>query len=227
MQEIEFTDTPVIEATNDPHLACVLLIDTSRSMGHHINDLNNAISSFRDSVCVNELSRERVDVAVIEFNNNAAIIQNFVPIYSLPDISLRSGGRTAMGTGINMAIDVVKQRCQLYDRLGTPCFKPWIFMITDGSPWGEPKEEIEIARQRIAEEESKGSAGKLKFFAVAVDNAKKELLATLTSRVIDLKEANFGSLFDWLAESMTTISISAIDDENKLAPLPKCARRYR
>lgn len=226
MSGIDFKQNPIVEASNDPHLPCVLLVDTSRSMCHHMDSLNRAISSFRDSVCKNELSRQRVDVAVIQFNNVASIVQYFVPICDLPDITLKSGGRTAMGTGINMAIDIVKDRCQLYSRLGTPCFKPWIFMITDGSPWGEPKNEIEIARHRIKEEESRGSVGKLKFFAVAVDNAKRDLLATLTTRVIDLKEADFGSLFDWLADSMTAISISTVDDESKLNPLPSCARRY-
>ena len=131
-----------------------------------------------------------------------------------------------MGKGIQTAIKLVKERNQFYNNLGTPCFKPWIFMITDGMPEGEASSEIDIARQMIREEEAKGAHGKLKFFAVAVDNANRDVLMSLTNRVIELREANFDGIFNWLSDSMTVISVSSPDNENKLNPLPNDARKY-
>lgn len=221
MEQISFVDdSPRIEETNQPHLACVLLLDTSGSMRNCIDNLNNAIDDFKNDVCKSEESRNRIDVAVVEFNTEVNVIQDFVPITELKSAHLRADGYTAMGRGINTAIDLVKRRNQFYYNLGTPFFKPWIFMITDGHPEGEPSTEIERARSRIAEEESKGSVGKLKFFAVAVEGADRDLLKTLTKRVMKLSEAKFDSLFNWLADSMVTISISTPNEEAPLNPLP-------
>lgn len=227
MEQIKFSDDmPRIEAANESHLACVLLLDTSSSMDSCIDNLNDAIAKFKNEVCKNELSRQRVDVAVIEFNSEVRVVQDFLPVTEMQSINLRAEGVTVMGQGINAAIDLVKKRNQFYDDLGTPCFKPWIFMITDGCPCGEPESEFERAKQRIKEEESKGKHGKLKFFAVAVDYADRDKLMELTNRVIELREADFGSLFNWLADSMVTISVSTPSDEAKLNALPKDARRY-
>ena len=227
MEQISFGNgAPHIEATNQPHLACALLLDTSGSMRYCIDSLMEGVKKFKESVCKDKDSRERVDIAIIEFNTNVRIIQDFVPITEMEPPDLKAEGYTAMGKAINQAIDLVKERNRFYDSLGTPCFKPWIFMITDGCPEGEPASEIERAKQRIKEEESKGPVGKLKFFAVAVEGADKDLLNELTSRVIELKEANFEGIFNWLSDSMTTISVSSPDNENKLNPLPDDARKY-
>ncbi len=227
MEQISFGDeTPHIEAANEPHLACVLLLDTSSSMMGCINNLNDAVDQFRDQVCKDELSRNRVDVAIVEFNSQVNIVQGFVPVTEMQSTHLQAKGCTVMGTGINTAIDLLKKRNAFYSSLGTPCFKPWIFMITDGEPYGEPESEFERAKDRIKQEESKGPVGKLKFFAVAVEGADKDRLMELTKRVIELREANFEGIFNWLSDSMVTISVSSPDDENQLTPLPPDARKY-
>ena len=130
MEQISFGEEARIEATNEPHLACVLLLDSSGSMTGCIDNLNKAVSDFKTQVCKNEDSRNRVDVAVVEFNTEVRVVQDFVPISDLPPINLQAGGYTAMGTGIQKAIALVKERNRFYNNLGTPCFKPWIFMIT-------------------------------------------------------------------------------------------------
>jgi len=226
LEQISFGEEARIEATNEPHLACVLLLDTSGSMAGCIDNLNKAVNDFKLQVCKNEDSKNRVDVAVVEFNSNVQTIQDFVPISELNPVNLVANGYTAMGKGIQTAIKLVKERNQFYNNLGTPCFKPWIFMITDGMPEGEASSEIDIARQMIREEEAKGAHGKLKFFAVAVDNANRDVLMSLTNRVIELREANFDGIFNWLSDSMTVISVSSPDNENKLNPLPNDARKY-
>ena len=226
MEQISFGEEARIEATNEPHLACILLLDTSGSMSDCIGNLNKAVSDFKMQVCKDETSKNRVDVAVVEFNSDVRVVQDFVPISELQPINLVAGGYTAMGMGIQKAIDLVKERNRFYNNLGTPCFKPWIFMITDGMPEGEPASAIEQAKIRILEEEGKGKHGKLKFFAVAVDNANRDILMTLTDRVIELRDPKFEGIFNWLSDSMTTISVSTPDDESKLKPLPQDARKY-
>ena len=213
---------PKIAAPNEPHLACVLLLDTSSSMsGPPINSLNQALQDFKDKVSMDEMAQKRVDIAIIEFNSSVRMVQNFTPISEMLPITLQATGSTAMGEGINLAIDVVKERNRFYNSLGTPVFKPWIFMITDGGP----TDSIENAISRIQLEESKGSHGKLKFFALGTPGYDKNTLFRLTKRVMELRDTDFSGIFNWMSESMVAISVSRVDAEAPLPTLPENARK--
>jgi uncharacterized protein YegL len=218
----ETFDAPKIAAPNEPHLSCVLLLDTSGSMaGKSIGSLNQALQDFKDKVSMDEMAQKRVDVAIVEFNDKACVVQDFTPISQMSPITLRASGSTSMGAGINMAIDMVKNRNQFYNSLGTPVFKPWIFMITDG----EPTDDITEAARRIQEEETKGTHGRLKFFALGVSDYDKNTLFKLTNRVMELKDTDFSGIFNWMGESMVAISVSRVGEEVKLTQLPENARK--
>ena len=229
LKQTRFNETPGLNvaAPNEPHLACVLLLDTSGSMNGYpsmevkpIDSLNNAIKSFIEQTSMDELARKRVDIAIIEFNDTARVVQEFTPLTMLEPVTLTAGGRTAMGAGINLAIDKVKERNAFYARMGTPCFQPWIFMITDG----EPTDDISSARERIKAEEAKGNHGKLKFWSVGVPGYNKEKVTTLAARNIELVNGNFAGIFNWLSESVSIISVSHVDDNPDLPILPDNAR---
>lgn len=223
LRQSSFNEVPGggISAPGEPHMACVLLLDTSGSMyGDAIDSLNRAINDFKEQTSMDELAQKRVDIAIIEFNDTARVVQDFTPLSQMQSVTLSASGCTAMGAGISLAIDKVKERNRFYNSMGTPCFKPWIFMITDGAP----TDDIESARQRIIDEESKGTHGKLKFWAVGVPGYSKETLTSLTKRCIALNEANFNGIFNWLSESMVTISVSRVDENPQLSNLPSDAQ---
>ncbi|MCL2440779.1 MAG: VWA domain-containing protein [Treponema sp.] len=209
-------------APGEPHLACVLLLDTSGSMsGSPIASLNQALQRFKEQVSMDEMAQKRVDIAIIEFNDTARLIQDFTPIRNMQPITLQATGSTSMGAGINMAIDMVKGRNRYYNSIGTPVFKPWIFMITDGGP----TDSIDEAARRIQEEESKGTHGKLKFFALGVEGYSKDALFRLTNRVMELRDKDFSSIFDWMGKSMVAISVSRVGEEAPLPLLPENAKK--
>ena len=214
-------ETPRVAAPGEPQLACVLLLDTSGSMsGDPINSLNRAINDFKQQTSMDDLAQKRVDIAIIQFDDHASVVQDFTPISQMEPVNLTAGGCTAMGEGINLAIDKVKERNRFYASLGTPCFKPWIFMITDGAP----TDDITSAIQRIQEEENKGSHGKLKFFALGVPGYDKETLFKLTKRVMALNDTDFSGIFNWMSESMVAISVSRVDENVQLGNLPSNAQ---
>ncbi len=222
LRQTGFNEVPGggISAPGEAHMACVLLLDTSGSMvGDPINSLNKAINDFKEQTSMDELAQKRVDIAIIEFNDTARVVQEFTPLSLMQPVTLSATGCTAMGAGIELAIDKVKERNRFYASMGTPCYKPWIFMITDGAP----TDDISNARQRIIDEESKGTHGKLKFWAVGVPGYSKDTLTSLTKRCIALDEANFKGIFDWLSESMVTISVSRVDENPQLSNLPEDA----
>ena len=222
MLEQKGYDNMPVESLNEPHLACVLLVDTSGSMaGAPIESLNNAINRFKQETAMDELAQKRVDIAIVEFNSDVRVVQPFMPINRMEPIVLEATGCTSMAQGIEKAIDLVKERNRLYNSAGTPFFRPWIFMITDGYP----TENMENAITRVKLEESKGAHGKLKFFALGVGDYDKETMFRLTNRVMELRETNFSNIFNWLSESMVTISASRVGEEAALPMLPEDARK--
>ena len=198
----EIFDDTCIFTSNEPRLACVLLLDTSSSMtGDPINNLNIAINDLKEKTTIDEFSQKRVDIAVIEFNSTARVVQDFVPLSEFQPINLKTcndSDITVMGAGINLAIDKVKERNKFYHSIGTPCFRPWIFMITDGAA----TDDLSIARQRIIDEENKK---RLKFWAIGVPGFNVTELKSLTERCIALDKAEFSGIFNWLNESMMII----------------------
>lgn len=223
LRQSRFDEMPSggIAAPNEPHMACVLLLDTSGSMsGSPIESLNHAINMFKEQTALDELAQKRVDIAIVAFNDSAQVVEYFTPLLQLPPVTLTASGCTAMGAGIDLAIDMVKERNRFYASMGTPCYKPWIFMITDGAP----TDDITAARQRILEEESKGAHGKLKFWAVGVPGYQRDVLTSLTKRCISLNEARFDNIFNWLSESMVAISVSRVDENPQLSNLPQGAQ---
>lgn len=211
-------EEPRVAAPNEPHLACVLLLDTSGSMaGEAIESLNRGVSTFIEQTSMDEMAKKRVDVAIISFDDEPRVEMEFTSISQMQPVHLTAGGCTAMGAAINMAIDKVKERNRFYMSLGTQVYKPWIFMITDGAP----TDDITAAAQRIREEESKGKSGKLKFFALGIRGYDKETLFRLTNRVMELEGTDFSGIFNWLSESMCAISVSRVGDGVQLGKLPE------
>ena len=224
MSELEqriFDDGPSfeIDVPGEAHLACVLLLDTSCSMiGEPINNLNKALRDFKEQVQADEMSARRIDVAIIEFNSDVRVVQDFVPISRMEPITLTATGCTSMGAGIELAIKKLKERNLVYANAGTPVYQPWIVMITDGAP----TDDITTAAQLIKAEEAKGTNGKLKFWTAGVPGFSLEYVAKLsdTKRIMKLESDNFENFFKWVGGSISTISVSRVDEKVKLEDLP-------
>ncbi len=219
-----FGDSIAPVSPGEQHLACALLLDVSGSMhGTSINSLNEGIKRFKQQVMSDAIARQRVDVSLVTFGSDVDVISDFVPISEMPTPQLQAEGCTEMAEGIQTAIDLVKRRTRLYSNMGTPCHKPWIFMITDGVATSSP-EEMSEAADRIHQEEAKGSHGHLSFWALGLNNYDRSQLFTLTRRVVELQDQDFSGIFDWLSESMSTISQSRVDEKVEFNPLPENAR---
>ena len=197
-EDIFNSDHPI--NINAPHWAFAFLLDTSGSMvGEPIARLNAGLKHFRDHLQMDEYDQRNVDICIITFNSTATLLQDFTPLPNMQIPTLLADGGTAMGAAINMAIDCVKERCRLYNSLGTPRYRPWIFMMTDGVP----TDDISMARQRIQSEENSGKAGRFKFWSCGIANKENNnidyvTLKSLSKRIIELENYDFPSLFRWI-----------------------------
>jgi uncharacterized protein YegL len=209
---LEFADNP------EPRCPCVLLLDTSRSMsGDPINALNQGLRAFRDELLKDTLARQRVELAIITFGGSVQVVQNFVTVDGFTPPLLMAGGQTPMGTGVLQTLDLIDARKVQYKANGIVYYRPWVFMITDGAPKGEPLEVTKQAVQRIKAEEA---AKKVAFFAVGVEGANMKLLAKMSTRQpLKLRGLRFVDMFVWLSKSAERVAHSREGDQVALPPV--------
>lgn len=189
-----------ISFSPEPRMACVLLLDTSASMsGEPINNIINALYDFKEQTSFDELAQKRIDIAVVEFNDGARVAQNFVPLECLKSqVNCSSKVASEMGTGINLAIDIIKERNNLYARTGTLWYKPWIIMFSQD----KSSDDISVARQKVIRMERDG---KLTFYSINADNKFNidSLGRSITKLCMNICDVSFKGIFEstWLVES--------------------------
>ncbi len=208
---VEFAENP------EPRCPCVLLLDTSGSMkGEPIEALNQGLQAFKEDVCKDTAAGRRVEVAVVTFDNEVKVVQDFVTIDDFEPPVLSAQGLTCMGGGILKALDMIRDRKAAYKAGGVSYYRPWVFMITDGEPQGESDEIVNQATQRVHDAENHK---RVAFFAVGVENANLLRLKQIVVREpLRLRGLAFREMFVWLSGSMTAVSHSKTDDQIALPP---------
>jgi len=208
---VEFAENP------EPRCPCVLLLDTSGSMnGPALQALNDGLRSFKEDIARDSLASRRVEIAVVTFNSVVEIVQEFVTADQFEPPILEARGMTHIGAAIDQALDMIQERKQQYRKNGVAYYRPWVFLITDGAPQGEPDAVVEMAAQRVKSDEA---SKRVAFFAVGVENADMARLSQLTVRApVKLVGLNFVEMFVWLSASMQKISQSKVDEQVALPP---------
>src|SRR5689334_16326436 len=106
---VEFAENP------EPRCPCVLLLDTSGSMqGPRLDALNQGLRAFKNDLVQDTLASRRVEVAVVTFNNDVRVEEDFITADMFEPPLLSAGGQTFMGTGINKALDLLQARKTQY-----------------------------------------------------------------------------------------------------------------
>ena len=211
-EAVEFAENP------EPRCPCVLLLDTSGSMqGAPINALNEGLRTFKDDLIKNSLASRRVEVAVVTFDCDINVVQDFVTAEDFDPPTLTAQGLTHIGAAIHKALDITQTRKAQYRANGVAYYRPWIFMITDGEPQGEQEGVVEQVAQRLKDDEANK---RVAFFTVGVENANMTSLSQISVRApIKLKGLNFTEVFLWLSASMSAVSHSKLDEQVALPPV--------
>lgn len=199
---VEFAENP------EPRCPCILLLDCSGSMnGKPIQELNNGLHAFQQQLSSDDLASKRVEVTVVKFDTDVEIINEFETAENFTPRQLEANGLTSMGRAIERAVNLLEQRKAVYKANGISYYRPWIFLLTDG----EPTDDYTNAMEAIHEGEKNKQFA---FFAVGIQGANMDILRQISVRQpLPLQGLNFTSLFQWLSNSMSSVSRSSLDAE--------------
>ena len=192
----------------EPRCPCLLLLDVSGSMeGAPIAELNAGLKAFRDDLVADDLASKRVEVACITFGGSVNVATEFETAGAFEPPWVHAADNTPMGAAITTGIELVRLRKEVYRENGIAFYRPWIFLITDGAPtdeWG-------AAAKKVREGEA---AKAFALFAVGVQGANMEILRQIAVREpLKLKGLQFRGLFQWLSNSMKSVSRSTPGDD--------------
>ncbi|MDR1385315.1 MAG: VWA domain-containing protein [Planctomycetaceae bacterium] len=185
----------------------VLCLDASASMtGAPMRELNEGIRLFINSVKEDSVASSSVELCVVTFADDARVISDFRLLANLQFDQLNStGGRTNLGGGVMMALDLLEQRKEHYKKVGVEYYQPWMVLMTDGCP--NVGTHFDAADRAIRLEADR----KLVVFPIGIGNdADMNELAKFSKRhsPLKLKGLNFCQFFDWLSKSVSRVSQS-------------------
>lgn len=206
-----------ILASGMDHVPCVLLVDQSGSMEDVKAQLDQAMQNFRDALLEDSMTKLKVEICVITFDDHAHIVTPFVSAMQFETPRIATGGLTAMHEAVDAALEQIQIRKDQYRAQGTSFYRPWIFLLTDGGS----NDRDNGAFERLVD----AQRGKhCTFFPVALISddfpqvERDNLMNTLYQlrpdhRTFVADKENIASCFEFLSNSLAATSNSNRDEK--------------
>lgn len=199
-----------------------LVLDASPSMGQaHRGDretpieaLNVGVQAFYDAISKDEMALYAADIAIVTFSEVARIETDFGSVErGTPMVSIHSGGGTSIGSGVELALDILERRKMQYKETGVDYYQPWLVLMTDGAPTDHTHHAAgskvsDMVRQK-----------KLTIFPIGVGSqADMQTLGLFspTRPPLRLQGIRFAEFFEWLSRSVAATSRSTPGEAVKL-----------
>jgi len=197
-----------------PRVPVALCLDSSGSMRRDgkIKELVEGVNFFYDAVDEDDEAHDAVEISIVTFNDQATLVQDFADIEHVAELeSIAAQGRTEIGSGVNLSLDILEKRKKDYFAAGVQYHQPWLVLMTDGKNEGSGSE-LERAIKRVNDLVTQG---KLTVMAFGIgDEADMNLLQRFTpgDKPWRLRGVEFVELFKWLSQSVATVSGSMVDE---------------
>lgn len=195
-----------------PRIPICLCIDVSRSMSYHnrIGLIKEGIMDLYEDLKGDFQLANSAEISIVTFGNQASVLEDFETVAEKTLPKFKIGGNTALGEGVNLSLDILEKRKEMYKQNGVDYYQPWLIVMTDGASFGEPKSTLKWAQDRSYRLQY---AKKLVVIPISVgDAAKSEELEKFTSQpqtVTKVEGAQFKAFFSFISKSVAQVVQSA------------------
>ena len=205
----------VLQDNTSQRLPCVVVLDGSTSMsGDAITNLNAGLKVLEKELKSDDIASMRVQLLIIRIGgfSDAEVIVDWTDAIDFEAPDIEANGTTPLGKGVDLALSEIEKQKLKYRENQIPYNRPWLFVITDGSPTDNGWEK---SAQKACEAEKKD---KVVIFTIGTDGANFDNLNRFSSRgALMLKNLDFKELFIWLSQS---VSVGSQTELNSSAQLP-------
>lgn len=234
---IENMSVEVLEESKEPrviqaeHPIVVLCLDCSYSMStkdssegvSRIELVKRYAKEFINNNLVQGIDKEKIELCVITFDSNVKILKDFAPVSEISDdfSMLKATGLTSLYSALIIAVSSARKRRDALLADGISCFKPIIFVVTDGKPEGED-DMREPCRKILAKYVDKGEDGKAKMRLIicGMDRCDMQEMNALCQdkQLIGLRDTDaLQEAFKLFTASIASVSSSVVSDDVILA----------
>jgi len=207
-------------------IAVCLVLDCSPSMGASywvggkqivrqsgsvpIDELNKGVKHFLASIKKDEIARYAAEISIVTFAGKAQTALDFQSLERIdtPTLQIDDKGGTSIGTAVELALKLLDKRKREYGNVGVDYYQPWLVLMTDGRPTDYTHLEVSKKVQDMVLNK------KLTVFPIGIgDDADADVMAVLSKfspkrSPLKLKGLNFPEFFEWLGQSVYSISQS-------------------
>ncbi len=202
------------EFAENPEQRCpiILILDVSGSMGgQKIQTVNQALVKFSEIIKEDSVTALRADVAVVEFDHEARVVQDFTNGTDFEPPVLEVKGGTNYSKAVNLALDISEARKQSYRDGGIAYYRSLAYFLSDGYPEHDDDGARAQAAARLKEMEDNRS---IAFFCFGVGSpdlpvnmsALNELAPRAAIELTNMEQLD-GSI-QWLSRSVAAVSQS-------------------
>ena len=207
----------VLQDNTSQRLPCVIVVDGSSSMdGKAITNLNSGLKTLEQELKKDDIASMRVQLLVIRIGgwDDVEVITDWTDAIDFSAPKIDANGTTPLGKGVSLALRKIEEQKKNYKANQIPYNRPWLFMITDGSPT-DPQWHVHAEKAKKAE-----SSNKVAIFPIGTEDANFEILNNFSVRdALMLKDLDFKELFVWLSKSVSIGSQSEVNTETQLPAL--------
>lgn len=173
-----------------------------------IEELQKGVEQFYKAIREDEMAVYSAEICIVTFDNKATCVMDFANVERQGDVPILCPvGDTAMGEGVNLALDLLERRKQEYKDKGVDYYQPWLVLMTDGVPNGDPVA-LDRAITRTAQAVNQR---KLTVFPIGIGNeADMGVLNSFSPKrsALKLQGLKFQEFFSWLSKSVSKTSQS-------------------
>lgn len=217
MSTVDYSSNP------NQRTLCVLVLDASGSMDTigsngrtRIQALNDGVKVLEESLREDDAALTRVQLAIISVggpSNDADIMMDWTDAINFQAFPIRTGGATPLGKGLQLGLELIEQGKRNLKASGINYTRPWMMVITDGSPTDDSSLWAASVRACKDAEASK----KVEIFCIGVEGANLQVMSEVTAKPpLMLDGVKFKELFVWLSSSLSAASRSRPGDKLEL-----------